>query len=892
MGEYSSDLNTNLYKYSRPVYITEPTGERQTFIPLALNLNETNFNFDTARSDGLDFRLAERSNGTGVLQMWVSYWDDTTKKATVWFKLPEILAGEMRTLYAFWGYAHDSGISDLTYLLGENPVSSGSVSTPVFTFGDDFNAASLDANKWPTNTGGYSISDSKINLVTGAWIRSPQVLGGQNTTYVGAEYEIITTAGMYGNHQHTGNCYLSYTGALSFSMPALIDDIVDAQSSTYAYVASIGGCALGVDLGEVKEKISKVRIYFYNYTETYNGDLEWASTAYINVFKTHTNETGDQSLVYTYTYTEMPIYKAQDYVWYADLIFDAPGIETRYLHFYGASNFIGTSTIRWSEIDVFGDESNIIRTTGNFIVEEGIIGIGSPSSTSVAAHRYRFYGGENRLGINYFWEGATDRTHDFVYAGTYSTYNGTNKGLELASYSHNYIAYYETTDRVYQSMNNRANYPDYEDSWERKVHRNTEVSNFRIYGEGESSANGVEIDWVIARDFTPESDPVVDYTALYVEYEYVGHQQLDYTEYASDVTSVDFHHLSGMAGDPYRMSDNVTNSISNIFISDGSTTSGSLIIDFGRGRYSVTDNNYIHLDNGHVEYYNASKLSDSDTDIYDRDYWQGTTTSGWAAIQFPTTKDIACLTLIAVSGSTDKMVKNFIFYGSQSDPRFSGWNDKVIIYEGSARAVEEEQTFYFSTGLTFYEYYILEVLDTHGSNVAIQEWGMYERVGFLGKKVISQLRLHPAAFDSNEYYFVKEIEFYGSNDGFNWDLLIANTDTPTPFTDYAYGRWSRYSFDNFNTYYLYKLTCYDNWRAANDQIKIAEWEMVERVEEANSVRILAGSTNDINNIWADPTTTINSGTLYMTNDALNTIEYEKLIQYTVVSGVDDFNVKL
>ena len=207
------------------------------------------------------------------------------------------------------------------------------------------------------------------------------------------------------------------------------------------------------------------------------------------------------------------------------------------------------------------------------------------------------------------------------------------------------------------------------------------------------------------------------------------------------------------------------------------------------------------------------------------------------------------MALRAVPGSTDGMPDNFKFYGSQSNPRFDGWNDKVLIYEGQARAVEEEQTFYFSTGLTLYEYYILEVLDTHGDNVAIQEWGMYERVGIIGKKVISQLRLHPVAFEDNEYYFVKEIEFYGSNDGFTWDLLVSRIDTPTPFTDYTYGRWSRYSFENLDTYYLYKLTCYDNWRAAEDTIKIAEWEMVERVDETDSVRILSGSTNNINNIY-------------------------------------------
>lgn len=702
MADYSSDINTDLYKYRRPIYVTEPTGKRQTFIPLKLNLNSSNFNFSLSRSDGLDFRLAERSNGTGVFQMWIAYWDTTKKLVTLWFKIPEILASETKTLYAYWGYANDTGASDLDDLLTGNSV---------FHFGDDFDTPSLDTSKWTTNNGSWSISNSRINLGTGAWIRT-------------------------------------YTGAISTNSPV------------------------------------------------------------------------------------------------------------------------------------------------NWIVEEGVVGIGSPTSTSSPAHKYRFYGGENVLGINYYWDGSTDRRHDFIYSGTYSTYNATNKGLQIGSYSQNYLGYYEATDHVYQGMLNRDSYPDYDDSWERKVSRNTEVTNFRIYGENTSAANGVGIDWVIVRDYNPNAEPVVDYSELYVVHEYVGHQTLDYISYQSDATSVDFHHISSMAGDPYRMSDNLTSSITNIFVSD-TTTSGDLIIDFGRGRYSITDKDYIHFDNGRVDYYNASKLSDLDTDVHGRNYWQTTTTSGWAVIQFPSIKDVACLSMRAVPGNTSRMAKNFRFHGSQSDPRFSGWANKILLYEGQARATEDDQTFYFSTGLTLYEYYILEVLDTHGSNIAIQEWGMYESTGALGKKSISQLRLHPVAFDSNEYYFPKQIEFFGSNDGFNWDTLVSLTGTPTPFTDYAYGRWSRYSFTNIKTYYMYKLICYDNWESATNQTKMAEWEMVERSDEIYNVRILAGNTNDVNNIWADPNTTINSGTLYLTNEKLNTIEYEKLADYTTVSeAVADFNVRL
>jgi hypothetical protein len=856
MADYSSNLNTDLYKYRQPIRITEPTGEGQTYVPLKLNLDINNFNFDLAQSDGLDFRLAERSNGTGVYTMWVAYWDSSLRKATLWFKIPALLASETKTLYAFWGYEYDTGISDLNNMTtGITKEYSGNLCTSGTITGDG------------TEFGGEDPENNMYNLFDGSsdtfwWVSPGAGTWVQYDFGAGNEKQIELVRMDQFDAQNISiqgsndNVYFSTLISRQFpdmpggSVPALTDWILTAFDNNTAYryirvniISGWGNSWIATQI-EMKEVISETVVEdgIFSFADDFDGSSldvsKWPTSAGSFSISDSKINLGTDAWIRTFTgaiSTEIPV---------------------------------------------------------NWIVEEGIVGIGSPTTTTVAAHRYRFYGSENNLGIDYYWDGSTDRRHDFVSDGTYATYNGTNKGLQEGSYSQNYIAYYEPTDRVYQSMYNRTSYADYDDSWERKVNRNTEVTNFRIYGEDTSAANGVSVDWVIVRVFIPDKDPTVDYSDLYVQYEYVGHQILDYDPYQSDVTSVDFHHTSDMGGDPYKMSDDVTNSISNIFISDGEATDGNIVLDFGRGRYSITDKNYIHFDSDRVIYYNAAKLSDLDTDVHGRDYWQGTTTSGWVAIQFPSAKDIACLSLRAVPGSINKMVKTFKFYGSQSDPRFIGWNDKVFIYEGVTLSTEEEQTFYFSTGLTSYEYYILEVIDTNGGDVAIQEWGMYEYNSTLGKRVISQLRLHPVAFTDNEYYFSKEIEFYGSNDGFVWDTLISRIDTPTPFTNYAYGRWSRYSFDNLNAYYLYKLSCYGNWRAPDDIIKMAEWEMVERSEEQYNIRVLDGSTNNINNIWADPTSTISSGTVYFTNDKFSTVEFDKLIYYATVSGaVDDFNVK-
>ncbi len=710
MSEYMYNINTDSYRNNAPIYVTETTGQNREFIPLKLTLTSSNFNFDTVRQDGLDFRLTETQNGTNVLQMWVAYWDYSVKKAIVWFKLPFLLANETKVLYAFWGKDIDSGSSDIRYMLGES-IDGSPTSTPVFLFGDDFTDTGLDSNRWSSD-GSFTISDSKLYLGVDSYIQSPEVLPP-------------------------------------------------------------------------------------------------------------------------------------------------------------------------------------IKNSG-WLIEEGIF-CNNHANDINHAHAYRIYGGENELSINYYVN--TKRYHNFENGGAIVAYNGVNRGLEINSYSQDYIAYYEKTDKVYQGAANRENYIDYDDEWERKVNRNTEVSYFRIHGRNESYGSygsaGVKIDWVIVREYDPNSDPEIDISELYISYESITHQSLDFIEYTSDVTDVDYYHLSDMGGDPYKMSDNIINSISNIFVSN-TTTSGNLIIDFGRKKTNLVDNWYLHFDNNHVNYYNASKLSDLDEDIYDRNYWQCTTSSGvWAAIKFPNPIMVGCLSVTAVAEDLNGMIKDFKFYGCNTDPRFVETSEKYLLAEGIFSKLSTEQTVYFTTNSRIFNYYILEANSSYGSNIALQEWGMYELRSDTGKKVISQLRLHPVAFESNEPYFPKEIKFYGSNNMIDWSLLIDTTKTYTPFTDATYGRWQRYSFDNNVAYYNYKLVCIDNWYAQYDIIKIAEWEMATKTTEENIFRILDGSLNNINNIWADPTATFEDGNIYITNDKLNVVMYNTLIESTTISGaVSDMNIRM
>jgi hypothetical protein len=251
-----------------------------------------------------------------------------------------------------------------------------------------------------------------------------------------------------------------------------------------------------------------------------------------------------------------------------------------------------------------------------------------------------------------------------------------------------------------------------------------------------------------------------------------------------------------------------------------------------------------------------------------------------------------CLSVTAVTDNLNGMIKNFKFYGCNTDPRFATSSEKYLLVESIFSKVATEQTVYFTTNSRLFTYYILEANSSYGDNIALQEWGMYELRSDIGKKLISQLRLHPVAFESNEYYFPKEIKFYGSNNMTDWTELIESTETYTPFSDATYGRWQRYSFVNTVAYYNYKLVCIDNWYASHDVIKIAEWEMVMRTIEEDTFRILDGNLNNINNIWADSTAAFDDGNIYITNDKFNTVMDNTLIESTTVSGVvSDMNIR-
>jgi hypothetical protein len=147
---YASDINADDYLYIKPVYVVETAGSNHTDVVLKVELTTNNFNFSHARSDGYDFRMAERSNGQLVLHSWITSW--TTASATVRFRLPSLLAGETKQLFAYWGNSSASSVSD--------------VSSVGFILGDTFDT--FDSSVWAESTPSCAtVSNSELEISYG-----------------------------------------------------------------------------------------------------------------------------------------------------------------------------------------------------------------------------------------------------------------------------------------------------------------------------------------------------------------------------------------------------------------------------------------------------------------------------------------------------------------------------------------------------------------------------------------------------------------------------------------------------------------------------------------------------------------------------------------------------
>lgn len=462
-------------------------------------------------------------------------------------------------------------------------------------------------------------------------------------------------------------------------------------------------------------------------------------------------------------------------------------------------------------------------------------------------------------------------------------------GLEGPSYNGILISYYEPEDKVTAELSDRSSFNDTQTDFFRAVEGDTRILNVEVQGYSVSALNSGPnpnyITWLIVREYSDIAISEIDGSDLYVPYERIDADPQDERTFQDDFTSVGYKHGTTFSGTPDRLSNNAHDSDTDAWVSGSAATAEDYVavtIHTGWG-HDVTSMKYIHYDSGHTYFYNASKLSDNDSDRYDRNYWHCDDTTGWAAIKFTETHCIGAIAM-AATDNLDACPKDFIFYGSNYNPVID-FSAKKTLLEGTFERVTDLQYRVVEQD-SKYRYYILEVLNTYGNeNIRIQEWEMMDTIDYRSLKCPSQLRLHPSIYDTWIYNFPKQICFQGTRDGVNWVDLIPWRNTYTPFNAFYTedGLWQKYSFMNYSSYWSFRLLCRGNWGADDSRIIIGEWSMHELDSELYTERIVAGQTNFMQQIWANEDCGINDihSLFFVTNEKINKISGK------ILAGTED-----
>jgi len=557
---------------------------------------------------------------------------------------------------------------------------------------------------------------------------------------------------------------------------------------------------------------------------------------------------------------------------------------------------LGNSSSSLSTITnpLYGKESWIMEA-GTYLNGDST-GYGGWYNITLPSHEFDFIGSDNSFVIAYTGQGMyhTVTTPAIIHVIS------SIQCPELYSYQDTFVAYDVDYDRVHLHTSDRNTFSDVSNVFYRKVHGDTILSNVVVVGNYWGAAGVTNrpnyISWLVIREFDVSYRALVDCSDLYATSKdrTVNHELLDYQEYGDDITSVLYQHESSFGGNPLLLSDDNTNTtwVSNINATSESEI--SVTIYFGLIE-NLTSSDYIHYDSNHVKYFSASKLSDTNEDVWGRNFWDcPTSTNSWAAIQFNSLCVINSCSITAVSEDLDCCPKNYVFFGSNFSP-VTAMYKAVELYSGVFSKIATAQQFYFNNK-SEYKYYILFILDNYGgSNIRIQEWEMFNLSEKSTKKRVSQLRLLPPT-DELLYSFPNEISLQASVDTLIWDTLIPWTQTYSPFIQHyaVYGYWQHYSFvDSIEKgYYAYRLLCRGNWGEAGGRIAIKEWALHELAKEYDTYRILEGTTNIMSQIWASEGCGIDdvTGMIYVTNDKLNYVMNDKVSFTSLPSYYNDINV--
>jgi len=495
-------------------------------------------------------------------------------------------------------------------------------------------------------------------------------------------------------------------------------------------------------------------------------------------------------------------------------------------------------------------------------------------------------GDENPFNTRYYSNGDITSNSQL---GSYKTYSDLSGKQHL--YSRHIISYYEPTDRVRYAVYRDDGFTNFT-TIERQKEGDTRLNDFGFMGHSYHGSYFVYLSWVLARKFYSK-EVEIDLSNLYIPDEYVEYPPIDFSAYGPDITDVVFYHTVTPNGEPYKLSDNITGS-SNSYLEITGSSTAEIIIDFSKNKDDLVKNSIAV----YPYKYNSSSgllyLEESDeSKIYDaagKRYWEAEDESGWIALEFSLPGE--AFNVFSFEGEgVDYMPKEFSFQGGFTSPLRADENSWMTLVSGTCAFTDSLQTFYFEN-YNKYPYYRLLVHNTFGGKVfRVRRWHMYSVSDFFKKRVVSKLSLLPSLYSGNEAYFPKQISFYGSNDGISWTSLFEDYNTATPYFDSHYfGRWQEIPFTNTTPFRLYKLSLKDNWKGSNDKFIIDEWKMQEITYEEHTHYVLEGTSNNINNIWANLNSTTTSGWVYIVNDRLNYIFNSKVVKSSILSplhSVDD-----
>lgn len=509
----------------------------------------------------------------------------------------------------------------------------------------------------------------------------------------------------------------------------------------------------------------------------------------------------------------------------------------------------------------------------SWIVEAGIYLLSVGSNEGQWSAAFGFEGSENPFTVGMVHVGRFKHNLTKPGGGVWESVVGSYKGLEPQSYQTVNISYIEPEDNATVGLTERSSYPDSVSVVPRKVEGDTRISNVRIR-KRESYGGNAYISWFVARDYDSFGTEALDLSDLYIPYELYYPSSIDFDEYGLDMVSVLYWHESSFGGEPRNLS--TGNSIDFWISNDNAVDEEEIYVDIGFDRsYNIISKSMPHFDSGRVKFYNASKLSNEDLDRYGRDYWWGTTTSGWAAVDFSAAGKVSVgnLMIKAVVSDLNSMGKTFSIYGADYKPASSrtGWN---MLTAGTFHKSAVWQSVSFVNHVP-YRYFILDIEDTYGGAIKIQEWKIFPRLSEKPRVAAAQLRLLPIKHDGLESCFPKYIAFQGSDNLVAWEDLIPLSKTYTPFIQHyvEHGDWQRYSFVNSKVFTNYRLVCKGNWGDSSGRIGVDRWSIHNCAREENTYRILAGGSNYVSQVWSDEGCCLEdeSKFIYVANDRLSVV---------------------